>query len=40
MLGTLTTVLMWGLLVIVGLIAIGSILFFTYDTVATFMKGA
>ena len=39
MLGTLTTVLMWGLLLVVGLIAVGSILFFIYDTVATFLKG-
>lgn len=40
MIDTLGTLFLWGLLLVVGLIVVGSILFFTYDTIATFLKGA
>lgn len=38
MLGTLADLFWWAVLVVVGLIVVGGVLFFLYDTVATFRE--
>ena len=38
MIDMLSTVLIWGLILIVGVLVVGSIVFFAYDTVATFLE--
>jgi len=35
---TITTLLIWGLIIGVSLLVVGSIVFFAYDTVATFLE--
>ena len=38
MIDLLSTVLIWGLILVVGLLVVGSVVFFAYDTVATFLE--
>ena len=38
MIDLLSTVLIWGLIVVVALLVVGSVVFFAYDTVATFLE--
>ena len=38
MIDLLTTALIWGLIFVVGLLVVGSLVFFAYDTVATFLE--
>jgi len=38
MIDTVTTLLIWGLIIAVSLLVVGSVVFFIYDTVATFLE--
>ncbi len=38
MIDLLSTILIWGLILVVGLLVAGSVVFFAYDTVATFLE--
>ena len=38
MIDLLSTVLIWGLIAAVSLFVLGSVVFFAYDTVATFLE--
>ena len=38
MITTVTTLLMWGVAIAISLLVAGSVVFFAYDTVATFLE--
>jgi len=38
MIDLLSTLLIWGLIIVVSLLVVGSVVFFAYDTVATFIE--
>jgi len=38
MIDTLTTLLIWSVAIVISLLVAGSVVFFAYDTVATFLE--
>jgi len=38
MIDTVTTLLVWGVIIAISLFVVGSVVFFAYDTVATFLE--
>jgi len=38
MIDTVTTLLIWAVAIVISLVVVGSVVFFAYDTVATFIE--